>query len=108
MREALRKFSKKEHAKMSTSRLPDRPAGGHSRPMEVKMDNLFLAVWGKPERKGRRLEEFWLDPPALGFGRLAAAIAIIGIATCLLDHAATAGKTDTVASYNSSTKGSSK
>lgn len=72
------------------------------------MDNLFLAVWGKPERKGRLLEEFWLDPPALGFGRLAAAIAIIGVAICLLDHAATAGKTDAVAFYNLSTKGSSK
>ncbi|TPL47265.1 hypothetical protein [Mesorhizobium sp. B2-4-6] len=74
------------------------------------MDNLFLAVWGRPGRKGRRLEEFWLDPPAPGFGRLAAAIAIIGVAACLLDHAATASKTDTVAValYTSSTKGSSK
>ncbi|MBZ9764680.1 hypothetical protein LB553_27990 [Mesorhizobium sp. CA8] len=100
--------SQKARAKMSTYRLPGRPAGGRSRPMEVKMDNLFLAIWGKPERNGRRLEEFWLNPPVLGFGRLAAAIAIIGVATCLLDHAATAGKTDTVASYNASTKGSSK
>ncbi|MBZ9849154.1 hypothetical protein LB565_14295 [Mesorhizobium sp. CA14] len=74
------------------------------------MDNLFLAIWGKPERKGRRLEEFWLNPPAPGFGRLAAAIAVIGVATCLLDHAAMAIKTDTLpfASYNASMKGSSK
>jgi len=74
------------------------------------MDNLFLAIWGRPGRKAMRLEEFWLDPPALGFGRLAAALAIIGVAACLLDHAATAGKTDTVAfaPYDASMKGSSK
>jgi hypothetical protein len=54
-----------------------------------------------------RLEEFWLDSPAPGFGRLAAAIAIIGVAACLLDHA-TASKTDTAAfaSYNAATEGS--
>ncbi|TPK89852.1 MULTISPECIES: hypothetical protein [unclassified Mesorhizobium] len=74
------------------------------------MDNLFLAIWAKPEKKGRRLEAFWLNPPAPGVGRLAAAIAIIGVAACLLDHAATASKTDIVAfaSYDASTKGSSK
>jgi hypothetical protein len=75
------------------------------------MDNLFLAIWRKPERKDQRPEEFWLDPPALGFGRLLAAMVVIGVAVCLLDHAATASKTDIVAfaSYDaSSTKGSSK
>jgi len=74
------------------------------------MDNLFLAILGKSGRNGRQLEELWLDPPASGFGRLAAAIAIIGVAACLLDHAATASKTDTIAfaSYESSTEGSSK
>ncbi|RAZ85339.1 hypothetical protein DPM33_29565 [Mesorhizobium hawassense] len=74
------------------------------------MDNLFLAIWGKPGRKARRPEEFWLDPPTPGFGRLASAIAVIGVAACLLDHAATAGKTDTavVAAYKSSTEGSLK
>lgn len=72
------------------------------------MDNLFLAIWGRPGRKGMRLEEFWQDPPAPGFGRLAAAVAIIGVAACLLDHAATASKADTVAFYDASTKGSSK
>jgi hypothetical protein len=55
-----------------------------------------------------RLEEFWLDCPATGFGRQAAAIAIIGVAACLLDHAATAGKTDTAAVHDASAKGSSK
>ena len=71
------------------------------------MDNLFFAIWGKPER---RAEEFWLDPPAPGFGRLAAAIAIVGVAACLLDHMATASKTDTaaIAFYNVATEGSSR
>jgi hypothetical protein len=72
------------------------------------MDNLFLAIWGRPGRKGVRLEEFWLDSPTLGFGRLAVAIAIVGVAACILDHAATASRTDTVAFHGASTKGSSK
>lgn len=71
------------------------------------MDNLFLAVWGKPGRKVPQAEEFWLDPPLPGFGRLAAAIAIICMAVCLLDGAATASKTAT-ASYNAATEGSLK
>lgn len=72
------------------------------------MDNLFLAIWGRPGRKGVRLEEFWLDPPTPGFGRLAVAVAIIGVAACILDHAATAGRTDTVVFHDMSPKGSSK
>ncbi|MDX8453588.1 hypothetical protein RFM98_12545 [Mesorhizobium sp. VK9D] len=74
------------------------------------MDNLFLVIWRKPGRKAQQSEEFWLDPPSPGFGRLAAAIAIIGVAACLLDHAATASKTDTVAfaPYNASTEGNLK
>ncbi|PBC10590.1 hypothetical protein [Mesorhizobium sp. WSM3859] len=74
------------------------------------MDNLFFAVWGKPERKARRAEEFWLDPPAPGLGRLVVAIAIVGVAACLLDHMVTASKTDTAAFafYNVATEGSSR
>ncbi|RAZ74873.1 hypothetical protein [Mesorhizobium atlanticum] len=72
------------------------------------MDNLFVAIWGKPERKARRVEAFWLDSPTPGLGRLAAAIAIVGVAACLLDH--TASKTDTaaIAFYNVATEGSSR
>ncbi|RVD56570.1 hypothetical protein EN828_24625 [Mesorhizobium sp. M2D.F.Ca.ET.185.01.1.1] len=72
------------------------------------MDNLFVAIWGKPGV--RRPEEFWLDPPAPGLGRLVAAIAIVGVAACLLDHMATASKTDTTASasYNVAIEGSSR
>ncbi|MDX8525287.1 hypothetical protein RFM68_12275 [Mesorhizobium sp. MSK_1335] len=74
------------------------------------MDNLFLAILGKTGRNARRPEGLWLDPPAPGFARLAAAIAIIGVAACLLDHAAIGCKTDTIAfaPYNASTEGSLK
>ncbi|MBZ9994711.1 hypothetical protein [Mesorhizobium sp. BH1-1-4] len=73
------------------------------------MDNLFFALWKNPGRGPERQEDFWLNPPASGFGRLLAAVAIIVAAACLLDHAA-AGKTDMVvaASYGSSQEGSLK
>jgi hypothetical protein len=73
------------------------------------MDDLFFALW---ERRGRSLrprQDFWLDPPASGFGRLLAAVAIIGVSACLLDHAAPdTGKADIVAaaSYGPSQEGS--
>ncbi|KUM23795.1 hypothetical protein AU467_08130 [Mesorhizobium loti] len=72
------------------------------------MDNLFFAIWSRPGRRARRPEEFWLDPPPLGLGRLVAAVAIIGVAACLLDHAAAVrSKADSVvvASYGSSQEG---
>ncbi|RWD61041.1 MAG: hypothetical protein EOS36_19115 [Mesorhizobium sp.] len=72
------------------------------------MENLFFALWRRPGRRTRRPEEFWLDPPPSGFGRLLAAVAIIGIAAFLLDHAAAlSGKADSVAvaSYGSSQQG---
>ncbi|MBZ9797052.1 hypothetical protein [Mesorhizobium sp. ES1-4] len=62
------------------------------------MDNLFFALWKRPGRGLQRREEFWLASPASGFGRLLAAVAVIAVAACLLDHAAAvAGKTDTIA-----------
>ncbi|WP_363221610.1 hypothetical protein [Mesorhizobium sp.] len=77
--------------------------------MEVHMDNMFLASWkGAGCGAGRREEDFWLRPPASGFGRLLAAVAIIGIAACLLDHAAAvSGNTDALvgASYGSQRQG---
>jgi hypothetical protein len=78
--------------------------------MEVHMDNLFFALWKSPGRGPERQEDLWLDRPPLGFGRLLAAAAIIGLAVCLLDHAAAAGKADTfvTASYGSLQQGSSK
>ncbi|MBZ9671450.1 hypothetical protein FJ970_05165 [Mesorhizobium sp. B2-1-8] len=75
------------------------------------MDNLFFVLWKRPGRRLERQEDFWLDPPASGFGRLLAAVAIIAVAACLLDHAAAvAGKADTVvaASYGLSQEGSLK
>jgi hypothetical protein len=77
--------------------------------MEVQMDDLFFTLWKSPGRKAGRREDFWLHPPASGFGRLLVAIAIIGIAAWLLDHAvAVKGNADTVvaASYGSSQQGS--
>lgn len=68
------------------------------------MDNLFFALWKGAGHKAGRREDFWLHPPASGFGRLLAAVAIIGIAACLLDHAAAVrGNADTLvtASYGS-------
>ncbi|QKC94215.1 hypothetical protein [Mesorhizobium sp. NZP2298] len=73
------------------------------------MDNLFFALWKRPGHKAGRQEDLWLDPPVGGFGRLLAAVAIIGAAACLLDHAAAVdGKADTLvaASYDSSQHGS--
>jgi hypothetical protein len=77
--------------------------------MEVHMDNLFFALWKRPGHRAGRQEDFWLDPPAPILGRLLAAVAIIGVVACLLDHAAAVeGKADTLvtASYGSSQQGS--
>jgi len=73
------------------------------------MDDLFFTLWQWPGRNAGRSQDFWLDPPASGFGRLLTALAIIGASACLLEHAA-AGKADTpvTASYGSSQQGSPK
>ena len=70
------------------------------------MDNLFFALWSRPGRTAE--QDFWLDPPASGFGRLLAAVAIISMGACVLDHAAAKADTLVIASYGSSTEGSSK
>ncbi|WP_245437157.1 hypothetical protein [Mesorhizobium helmanticense] len=94
---------------MSISIGLNRPAGGRGfrGRMEVHMDNLFFALWKMPGRKVVRQEDYWLHPPPSGFGRLLAAVAIIGVAVCSLDHAAGKGAADTVvaASYGSSQQG---
>ncbi|CDX25853.1 conserved hypothetical protein [Mesorhizobium sp. ORS 3324] len=72
------------------------------------MENLFFALWRHPGRRAQQPQDLWLDPPPLGLGRLVAALAIIGVAVCLLDHAAAViSKADSiaVASYGSSQKG---
>ena len=72
------------------------------------MDNLFFALWKRSGCKAGRQEDFWLHPPRSGFGRLLAAVAIIAVAACLLDHAAAVkGAADSVvtASYVSSQQG---
>ncbi|WP_201412381.1 hypothetical protein [Mesorhizobium sp. J8] len=74
------------------------------------MDNLFFSVWQRSGGKPRRKEDFWLDLPPSGFGRLLVAVAVIGVAACLLDHGAARGAADTVraGSYGSSQQGRSK
>ncbi|MBZ9908899.1 hypothetical protein LB557_23100 [Mesorhizobium sp. BR115XR7A] len=75
------------------------------------MDNLFFALWKRPGRGPGRQEDFWLDPPASGLDRLLAALAIITVAACLLDHAGPiSGKTDmaVAAAYDLSQEGSSR
>ncbi|TPI61239.1 hypothetical protein FJ420_24895 [Mesorhizobium sp. B3-1-3] len=75
------------------------------------MDNLFFSLWRRSGGKQQRKEDFWLDPPPSGCGRLLLAVAVIGIGAWVLDHAAAVkGAADTVktASYGLSQYGSSK
>ncbi|CAN7246699.1 hypothetical protein [Mesorhizobium sp. LjRoot246] len=67
------------------------------------MNNLFSAHWTSTGRRAGLQESDPLHVPPSGFGRLLAAVAIIGIAVSLLDHvAAGKGLTDTVIAYGSS------
>ncbi|MER8431884.1 hypothetical protein [Mesorhizobium caraganae] len=72
------------------------------------MNNLFSAHWTGPgRRRADRQEIDRLCLPPSGFGRLLAAIAIIGLAVILLDHVAAGnGANDTVIAYGSSEEGS--
>jgi hypothetical protein len=75
------------------------------------MNNLFSAHWNGPSGKARDID---CSRPS-GFGRLLLAIAIIGLAVCVLDHVS-AGKAatgtlmiaygDTGIAYGSSEQGS--
>ncbi|TIT03686.1 hypothetical protein [Mesorhizobium sp.] len=72
------------------------------------MDGLFFALWKSSGRKPERREDYGHPPPS-GFGRLLAAVAIIGVAASVLDHAAARkGAADTVVavSYDSPQQGS--
>ncbi|WP_214474526.1 hypothetical protein [Mesorhizobium sp. dw_380] len=68
------------------------------------MNNLFSAHWISTGRKAGEQEVDWLHPPPSGFGRLLAAVAIIGIGVCVLDQAAGKGPADSLiaSSYDSS------
>jgi hypothetical protein len=73
--------------------------------MEVPVNNLFSAHWNGPSGRASPRNIDCSRPS--GFGRLLAAIAIIGIAVSLLDHAAAGkGANDTVIAYGSSEQGS--
>ena len=71
------------------------------------MNNLFSALWIDTGREAGGKEIDWLQPQPSGFSRLLAAVAIIGIAVCLLDHAAGKSPADTLiaSSYGSSQQG---
>ncbi|MET3579250.1 hypothetical protein ABID19_002275 [Mesorhizobium robiniae] len=72
------------------------------------MDGLFFALWKSSGRKPERREDYGLHPPPSGFGRLLAAVAIIGVAASVLDHmAARKGAADAAvaAFYGSSPQG---
>ncbi len=55
------------------------------------MNMLFCAQWKNTGRSVGRQEADWMHQPVSCFGRFLAAVAIIGVAVCILDHAA-AGK----------------
>lgn len=67
------------------------------------MNNLFSAHWNGP---GGRPHDIDCSRPS-GFGRLLLAIAIIGLAVCVLDHvSAGQAATGTLIAYGSSEQGS--
>ncbi|WP_376702715.1 hypothetical protein RQ479_22675 [Mesorhizobium sp. ISC25] len=84
---------KNMRAKMSTSICPGRPAGGHGigGRMEDHMNNLFSAHRTSTSHRAGEQQADWSRVPPSGFGRLLAAIAIIGIAVSFLDYAAAKG-----------------
>jgi hypothetical protein len=99
-------FLKKCACKNVDFHLP-RPSCGRPRiswRMEVHMNDLFSAHWTSTGRKAGEQEIDWLQQPASGFGRLLAAVAIIGVGVCVLDHAAGKGPADSLiaSSYDSS------
>ncbi|TIO08031.1 hypothetical protein [Mesorhizobium sp.] len=69
------------------------------------MNCLFSAHWRSAGRKTAEQEADWLHRPPSGFGRLLAAVAIIGVAVSLLDHAAVKSPAETLVANDSSQQG---
>ncbi|MER8826302.1 hypothetical protein NKH73_05090 [Mesorhizobium sp. M0938] len=69
------------------------------------MDGVFFALWKSSGRKPERRENYGLHPRPSGLGRLLVAVAIIGVATCVLDHMAARKGAVVAASYGSSQQG---
>ncbi|RWI28637.1 MAG: hypothetical protein E5X43_17530 [Mesorhizobium sp.] len=69
------------------------------------MNNLFSAHWRDTGRKAAEQEADWLDRQPSGFGRLLAAVAMIGVAVSLLDYAAVKSPAETLAANSSSQQG---
>jgi hypothetical protein len=98
---------KNPRAKMSTSICLGRPAGGHGfrGRMEDHMNDLFSAHWRDTGRKAAEQEADWLHRSPSGFGRLLAAVAIIGIAVSLFDYASVKSPAGTSVANGSSQEG---
>jgi hypothetical protein len=73
--------------------------------MEDHMDNLFSAHWRHAGRKAGEQEAEWFYRPPSGFGRLLAAVAIIGVTVSLVDHAAVKSPAETLVANGSSQQG---
>ncbi|TGQ43833.1 MULTISPECIES: hypothetical protein [unclassified Mesorhizobium] len=71
------------------------------------MNNLFSAHWTSTGCKADEQEAYWSHLPPSGFGRLLAAVVIIGVALSVLDSAADKGPPDIsiASSYGSSQQG---
>ncbi|RWO24351.1 MAG: hypothetical protein EOS09_14325 [Mesorhizobium sp.] len=69
------------------------------------MDNLFSAHWRDTGRKAAEQEADWLARQPCGFGRLLAAVAMIGVAVSLLDYAAVKSPAGTLVANSSSQQG---
>ncbi|RWD31516.1 hypothetical protein [Mesorhizobium sp.] len=65
------------------------------------MNDLFSAYWRDTGRKAAEQEADWLHRSPSVFGRLLAAVAIIGIAVSLVDHAAVKSPAGTLANGSS-------
>ena len=68
------------------------------------MNNLFSAHWRCTGREAGEQEADWSHPPYSGFGRLLAAVAIIGVAVSVLDYVS-GGPADASIAYGSSQQG---
>jgi hypothetical protein len=73
--------------------------------MEDTINNLFSAHWSDTGRKAAEQEPDRLKRQFSGFGRLLVAVAMIGVAVSLLDHAAVKSPAGTLVANSSSQQG---
>jgi len=73
--------------------------------MEDTMNNLFSAHWRDTGRKAAEQEAEWSYQPPSGYGRLLAAVAIIGVTVSVVDHAAVKSSAETLVANGLSQQG---